>query len=191
MDTLSQLLKVHTRRDHDATEESLRSREILTGSFSLAQYRRLIETMFIFHAKYEERIFSMAKKIIPPDFDLAARRKLPALQHDVKALDINVSTDRTSPLDLDEFNALGFLYVMEGSSLGGQVILKSISRLPDIASKNALHYYSGYGERTGTMWLEFKNVLDNIQTDERSRKQVIEGASSAFREIMLLHSQEH
>jgi heme oxygenase len=51
----------------------------------------------------------------------------------------------------------GSMYVIEGSALGGQVL---VQRLADsgLAPGRGASYFHGFGERTGAMWREFREL---------------------------------
>ncbi len=54
--------------------------------------------------------------------------------------------------------ALGRLYVLEGSSLGGVFIDRHLATLPQLAGTGRLRSFSPYGEQTGAMWHAFRTV---------------------------------
>ena len=57
----------------------------------------------------------------------------------------------------------GGLYVLEGSSLGGQVITAHLQKMGIPAE--ARNYFSGYGANTGKMWKQFQAELGaQVQT---------------------------
>jgi heme oxygenase len=58
--------------------------------------------------------------------------------------------------DTDE--ALGRLYVLEGSSLGGVFIDRHLASLPRFADAGPLGAFTPYGEETGAMWHAFRQV---------------------------------
>lgn len=59
--------------------------------------------------------------------------------------------------------ALGRLYVLEGATLGGQVLTRSFADRPaaDPVSSVRLPCLSPYGERTGTMWHAFRALVSD------------------------------
>jgi heme oxygenase len=59
--------------------------------------------------------------------------------------------------------ALGSIYVLEGSSLGGKIISRALSRAP-WAPPGGLRYFDPYGERTGPMWRAFQGALTSAST---------------------------
>ena len=54
--------------------------------------------------------------------------------------------------------ALGRLYVMEGSTLGGTFIDRHLASLPGLAGGPRLRAFSPYGADTGAMWAAFRRV---------------------------------
>jgi heme oxygenase (biliverdin-IX-beta and delta-forming) len=54
--------------------------------------------------------------------------------------------------------ALGRLYVLEGSTLGGTSIDRHLATLPDLSGGVRLRAFSPYGEDTGAMWHAFRRA---------------------------------
>jgi len=75
--------------------------------------------------------------------------------------------------------ALGILYVIEGSTLGGQVIAKRIREKLNLTPDLGGHYFSSYGANVMPTWRETKAVLDAppIAVDA---DRVIHGAELTF-----------
>jgi len=111
--------------------------------------------------------------------DLAARRRTPALLADLAALGHRAPA--AAPVKLPGFAAaLGALYVLEGSALGGKILAAAFERqLPAVAG--ATRFFGGDGARTGDMWREFKAALD-LYGEKRPAAQpaVIAGAEQIF-----------
>ncbi|MCR5876329.1 biliverdin-producing heme oxygenase [Phenylobacterium sp. J426] len=95
-----------------------------------------------------------------------ARTRLPHLRRDLVALGCDPAELDQLPLCLAagelaacEASALGSIYVMEGSTLGGQLIgraLTEVDWLPD----GGLAYFNPYGRETGAMWRAFHAFAD-------------------------------
>ncbi len=81
-----------------------------------------------------------------------------------------------SPLSMA--HVLGAMYVMEGSTLGGQIIARHIESQFSLAPGVGDAYFRGYGDRTGSMWREFQTVLQ--QVPDESSESVIEAARALF-----------
>jgi heme oxygenase len=58
----------------------------------------------------------------------------------------------------DTDTALGRLYVLEGSTLGGVFIDRHLASLPWLAGIGGLHAFSPYGPETGAMWHRYRQV---------------------------------
>lgn len=83
---------------------------------------------------------------------------------------------------IDEPSAWGAAYVLEGSALGGKVILKHLQNFERMRSLNAFAYLSGEGVEK-TRWPAFKQLLeDRLQGAPKK----LEAAASAAIETFLL-----
>ena len=79
---------------------------------------------------------------------------------------------------IDSFHsALGAMYVLEVSTLGGRIIAGMICRSLD--SLKSLSFFNGYGAETGNMWTSFKNYLNRPFTAE-ARREIIAAAEDTF-----------
>ena len=58
----------------------------------------------------------------------------------------------------DTDHALGRLYVLEGSTLGGTFISRHLATLPALVPAGRLRAFTPYGEGTGAMWQAFRRV---------------------------------
>lgn len=65
-------------------------------------------------------------------------------------------------------SAFGSMYVIEGSTLGGQVITPLLQTHLNLAPGQGASYFHGYGDRTGAMWREFRNVANQEVGDDET-----------------------
>lgn len=114
--------------------------------------------------------------------DFEARRRLPLVEQDLRWLGESSAPPDVvvePPTDLAE--ALGMLYVLEGSTLGGQLILRTVARELGLDAEHGASYFHGHGARTGTMWKELKARADAwCGTDELRFAHALAGAERAF-----------
>ena len=76
--------------------------------------------------------------------------------------------------------ALGALYVMEGSTLGGKHISKMIAnKLPALGNKG-FTFFNRYNDKTESMWLCFKQSMNQQVADAAAAKEVIAAADATF-----------
>jgi heme oxygenase len=74
---------------------------------------------------------------------------------------------------------LGAMYVMEGSTLGGQLIARHLKRVLGLEEGRGDTYFRGHGDRTGLMWKEFCQILRTRVADEETDG-TIEAAKEMF-----------
>ncbi|PRY51269.1 heme oxygenase [Geodermatophilus tzadiensis] len=80
--------------------------------------------------------------------------------------------------DTDE--ALGRLYVLEGSTLGGTVIDRHLATLPGLAGGPRLRCFSPYGADTGAMWHTFRRVTREHVAADGDAGRVVAAARATF-----------
>lgn len=151
-------------------------------------YARYLTKLWGFHAPVE-RDLAKIKKLERAGLPLDERRKCPALAADLQALGHSRSSVLSlphctfSPRLVDVPSALGCLYVLEGATLGGQVVFRELSRtLPDtmdIASR----YLRIYGSETGARWRQFTDVLARFAGTPREEARVLDTACDTFAAI--------
>ena len=93
-----------------------------------------------------------------PGLDFQARRRRALLDADLKALGETADPAPSHPAPASLPEALGQLYVLEGSTLGGQVIRKRVLGAGD--TMRGLSFLDPYGAETGLRWKSFVGVLD-------------------------------
>lgn len=78
---------------------------------------------------------------------------------------------------VDASYAMGVAYVVEGSQLGGRVLLR---RLRDAGVPHSLNYLEGHGATTGAHWMTFLTALRSALSTPRAIASACEGACWAF-----------
>jgi heme oxygenase len=76
---------------------------------------------------------------------------------------------------------LGAMYVIEGSTLGGQYIARHVEYALGLAPGVGDSYFRGYGDRTGAMWREVQHALEGIH--DKDADVVIGAAKKMFSEF--------
>jgi heme oxygenase len=121
--------------------------------------------------------------------DIDACAQAGRLAADLRVLGVEPTTLEAAPRQsmprLPDFaQALGALYVLEGSTLGAQFILPRLADQLGDSLDGATSFFSGHGARTRVCWKHFREALDRygVQFPE-SRGDVVEGAQSTFAAI--------
>jgi heme oxygenase len=85
----------------------------------------------------------------------------------------------TFPAPESQAEALGMLYVLEGSTLGGRLILRTLKDRG--VDDPRLAFLDPYGPETGVRWRSFQSVLARETShDEKLVAQACGGALSGF-----------
>lgn len=174
---LSDKLKEETKRNHQILEKALIGN--LKAIRSQQEYANLLKLFYGYFGGLETRI----NEVIDTNLliDSTERRKTQAIADDILALGNNVPA-KASGNDLPTINnhleALGALYVIEGSTLGGKIIYKMMQQ--QLGLDKGMSFFSGYGNKTEQMWDTFKQALNNHAEDPEKEAVVIAAANQTF-----------
>jgi heme oxygenase len=75
---------------------------------------------------------------------------------------------------------VGCLYVLEGATLGGQVIARRLQETLKIGPENGASFFHGYGRDAGHLWKSFRAALAAYASDRWRQEQIIAGARDTF-----------
>jgi heme oxygenase len=186
---LQETLKQATGTNHHKLEQLMYVNDIMSGSLTTEQYKQILATNYIVHKNYEEAIFGLLSPGLAAELDLPKRNKLAALQKDMDELQVNLQPTEADKSIFTANNAelLGAMYVLEGATLGGSVIVKKLKTDPKFAGLG-LHYYQVYGERMIPLWKKFCEVLN--QQPESSYHAAVQGAKKMFGYIAAVQQQQ-
>jgi heme oxygenase len=180
--SLSRNLRVHTAALHGELEAMLG----LPGRIRTQEDYRLLLVGFLgFYAPLERALAAYAEWEAF-GLPLAERNKTASLVADLKALGVNPAAVRLAAAEhlprLPTFaHALGALYVIEGATLGGRVILRDLAARVGPEIDGATGFFGGRGETVGPMWQEFRRALENFaRLRPGDTTNVLEGAEQAF-----------
>lgn len=146
---------------------------------TLDVYRRCLRELHAIHAAWEPAVLRTAglSTVIA---DAAARTKLPLLERDLRSIGAAPDRLRVSAPALGLAEALGAMYVLEGSTLGGQVIARHVAGPLGVTADSGLAFFTCYGARTGEMWKRFGDALESWAADDGDADAVVAGAIQCF-----------
>lgn len=176
---ISDVLKDRTRQSHQSLEKTLVG--LLKNIQTKDDYLYILRLFYSFIYPLEREInrFSIADAF--PDY--SERRKAGQLVTDMQSLGRNAKDEdlcKDLPPIHSVFEAAGTLYVLEGSTLGGQVISRMISdKLPSVTD-NSLSFFNSYGGDTLPMWRKFQDRLNSLVTNEVQQAETVRAAESTF-----------
>lgn len=170
-------LKERTSPSHQALEQRMVAliHQIRSGE----DYARFLKLMYGYYAAVEGRIAEFLSNRPPMDF--RKRRKADRLMNDINQFSSPGSGDLCDHLpDVRSYaGALGAMYVLEGSVLGGKMIARMIKGQLQLQDAAGFSFFQGYGEDTGAMWQAFKEDLEQ-PFDDDEREEVVQAANDTF-----------
>ena len=170
------LLKTATRARHQATEALLLGDHLTLRSLSRERYARLIA---VTQQVWLQRSSAAGLLNGHPAFGLATNQLLLALKKDCHLL--GLATPVILPIDyLSEAQALGALYVLFGSTLGGRVIHRFLPECPELAQLPAFHFYKACSDLPGVLWPELRQLLNQRVTTETEKQNCLQSANATF-----------
>ena len=191
-DIFLQQLREGTSYWHQQLEDLEPSKAILGEAVSREQYTHYLKTMYGFVRPFETIVYPQLSLLIP---DIEDRRKTALLEKDLELLGLAKPEIAQIPLcpipaDLQAAQAMGRMYVIEGSTLGGAVIYKHIHKILGIDAESGAAYFQPYGQQAGTYWKAFVNNMAAFALEQKKEQELIVAATETFREIhdWFLHS---
>ena len=185
---LQQILKESTKNKHALLEQLMFVEPIMAGTLTLDQYRQILTTNYLVHKHFEHKLHSLLSTENAVALTMHNRVKSQFLKEDmlqINAFVHNYIIDNSLPQFENEAAAFGALYVLEGATLGGNVIVKKLQTIPHFTSMGLnFNYYQAYGDQLGTYWKEFCKTLNDLPITLHS--QVIEGANNMFDHLIFV-----
>ena len=152
-------LRLEIRAEHNALDQLL---DLMNTKLTLQSYARQLKQFYGFYAPLEQALQARRNLLVdgpdgitlpdvPSEALLARLNKTSYLQQDLQYLDIptdgqllcrNLRPPRT------QTDVLGYLYVMEGATLGGRLISQHVQTVLGITPATGGSFFHGYGEHT-------------------------------------------
>lgn len=166
-------LRHATRESHERLEARL---GIMTQIETLEGRRRLVRGFHSLHAGVDAAIAPMLAGM--EGLDYAQRRRGDLLDADLAVLKQAPDAPHPIPAPRSRHEALGLMYVLEGSSLGGKVIARQgAARGLDMVG---LSFLDPYGAQTGEYWRAFLGVLAREGAQEAQIADIVRGGVEGF-----------
>lgn len=179
-------LRADTRLDHLATEEAM---PLMRAAITRTEYECILMRLWSVVTSWE----TWAEAHAPEDLAgmVRARRRGSLIERDLQSLGIDRDANSTHfeaaripglESKTKTFRAafLGAMYVVEGSTLGGQQIARHVEAALGMNATRGASYFRGYGELTAEMWRHFKAVLTEVPDAE---SEVVIAAARAMFEV--------
>ena len=153
---------------------------------SAENYARFLKFQYHLHRRVETLYADAALQELLPD--LAERSRLEALEQDFADLGMTPPEAELGPaLGLAE--ALGWLYVVEGSNMGAAILAKEAAKLGFTAEHGARHL-AGHPEGRALHWRRFTAALNEVELTAEEEERIEAAATAAFLHVETLVGRE-
>ncbi|KTC61955.1 biliverdin-producing heme oxygenase [Pseudomonas savastanoi] len=156
-------LRAETSQLHVKLERRM---PFFSSALDHALYLRLLKAYYGFYAPLEAVLHDSA--LMPAELTPQDRVKTAVLVEDLRALGLSDDDIRQLPrceqlpaVD-SPGSCLGVMYVLEGATLGGQVLRREINRRLGLDEQSGAAFLDVYGADTGPRWKAFLNHLDAV-----------------------------
>jgi heme oxygenase len=175
-------LRIATRPAHERLERSI---DLLGRDWSRPFYLALLQKFHGFYAAVEPQVLGRSewRELGLP---VENRRKLGLLRRDLVSLGMSARSIDSLPL-CDHApapscfaQALGCAYVLEGSTLGGQVITRHLRRELGLEPGQSCAFFTSYGGDVGKMWHEFVGFLNSRPLSPGEESALLRSACETF-----------
>lgn len=179
--SLLETLRAGTALLHVALEKRL---PFFSERLDTEWYQRLLQAYYGFYQPMEVALYDSG--LIPEGFDQVMRVKTPTLLYDLNALGLDERTVLALPhcTELPTLDTpaacLGALYVLEGATLGGQVLRREMVQRLGVNADNGGAFLDVYGTETGRRWKDFLDYLGRLPLDTPAKQRAVDAARSTF-----------
>lgn len=177
-------LRQETAESHQKLEDNRLSKAILTPSVSIQDYQTYLAALWGVTVACEDQIFPAISHTIT---DLTERYKSQLILDDLLATGFTQAEIDALAVYRFQFStvaeALGIMYVLEGSTLGGRFLYKHIHEVLGFTPENGASYFWGYGAQTGNLWKTFISSLTQFVDAHDEKDEVIVSAKKTFTNI--------
>lgn len=172
------------RAETHPTHERLDGRIMSLKPFDdRSSYLRFLQIQCAFHAAIETLYADeWLARLLP---DLQERCRLEQVRADVT--DLGGEPVRLAAAEMpviEGAEALGWLYVAEGSNLGAAFLLKAAREQLGLSEEFGARHLAGHPEGRGLQWRRFTAALDAVELGAEDESLVIEGARRAFEFVL-------
>jgi heme oxygenase len=159
---LPAVLRAATRHAHHVIDHHPLLAPLVLPGLQLEHYLRVLRTFLWIHTPLQET-FARAIEQVGGRYDLADR--VSWLRADLVHLGAGVALSEHGwqpPLLRDAAELVGVLYVVEGSTLGGQVIARRVEASLGLGPAHGATFFNGWGAQTEARWSDFWRFAASI-----------------------------
>ena len=194
-------LKEETKECHLKLEVLPYIRFLIDRKLPLESYVNQLRALAIIHGVLESELAACEDGRIKEIWE-DGLRKLPLLEKDLAFFAPRIVADADSCIAAahamtekirirgieQPLTLLGYLYVMEGSTLGNTMHLPDISAIFRLRGADGCSYYASYQEQVHKHWKQFAKKMNSMLDDPSSYDSIIAAAREAFSGLQVLYT---
>lgn len=178
---IMQRLKAETSLYHTQLEANPRSTAVLSDSITIDSYLDLLTCFYGFYLPLEQQLARLEWLYV--GFNYNARRKVPGLEADLSYLGIDravIPVCPTVPEVATLAQAVGTLYVIEGATLGGQIIRRHLQSKLGLDAGCGASFFCSYGDQVGPMWMQYMAFATECALNPETEDEIVAAAVRLF-----------
>lgn len=183
MGSRAKRLKAATTAAHEEVDNTVMGAQPFA---SRENYERFLRFQYRLHSHVEPLYAAEAFQSVLPD--LASRSRLDALRQDFADLGLTPPVTEFGP-ELPLAEALGWLYVVEGSNMGAAFLAKDAAKI-GFSNEFGARHLAGHAEGRGLHWRRFTAALDSVKLTEVEERAAEAAATEAFQHVLAIVRQE-
>lgn len=180
MANVRERLKAGTLDLHQQAERHLAP--LMRPGLDEATYAGILERFHDFYQTFESEMANRRDSSAAAAFYEGKAKRTERLRADLRAFGREVS-GVSVPLEFmaheSDASLWGMVYVVQGSSLGGQVISAAVRKSLNRADGRGFSFFEGDGAETGANWRRFLEVLER-SVPESEIDRAVDGANRLF-----------
>lgn len=145
----------------------------------IQSYAKFVQAQYLFQRDVEHLFSGDQLKALVPDLDMRGRQEA-ALQ-DLKDIGADAPADiAVATTNVQSPEALGWLYVSEGSTLGAAFLFKEAGEKLGLGAEHGARNLAAYPEGRAKSWKSFVNSLNESGFSKEDQDRVVAGANAAY-----------
>lgn len=178
-------LRGATRAEHAALDAHPALSTLMDGTLSPEGYRLLMSFFYAFYDRHDDMLGMACSRYELERHGFVYAQRSSILAADLAALGVEanlVSSEEHAKLpSIGSSSTLaGYLYVLEGSMLGGGVLLKAAEVVQRQRGESGFGYWQWCHDAGAARWRITCNVIDILADSDIARAEIIAAASQAF-----------
>lgn len=194
-------LKAETKACHSKLESLPYFKALIEHRLPLECYVNQLRALSVLHGVFENEISASSDERVSSVWGKEMRKR-PLLEEDLAFFKPRVIADAGAPIEAahdmtgkirlraieQPMSLLGYLYVLEGSTLGNSMHRPDVSATFHLDEWNGCRYYSSYQDQVAARWERFSKNMNDALSDPSLYNSVIEAAHEAFSGLETLYA---